>query len=220
MRRAFAQQPIKGPSLPFGYLVPSPTTTLKPPTLRYGWRLGHDKLMDIAHKHFKEAVKYRFAPPTAGMGGDDDTDYDPEDYKEEQANIIETILSPDYIVAIQDLLGLPDWATDYIDIRRLYNSQCNAEWGLTVGSNYSPGVLKRPFIAKLEDILETDEPAMWYIDHCAWQWYRLPSLPKPKGKQPPILQQARVVLMLYCSEDQDECKVKRWVVLNIHVLAC
>ena len=69
--RIFAQQPFKGP-LPARYLIPSPTTTLRPPKLRYGWRLGHDKLMDIAHKHFKEAVQYRFAPATENLDVDVD----------------------------------------------------------------------------------------------------------------------------------------------------
>ena len=176
--RIFAQQPFKGP-LPARYLIPSPTTTLRPPKLRYGWRLGHDKLMDIAHKHFKEAVQYRFAPATENLEEDDETEYSPEDYKEEKPNIIETILGPDYIIAIQDLLGLPDWSSDYVTIQPLYDSELNSEWGLTVGSNYPPGILKRELIAKLEEILETDEPVMWYLDFDEWQWYRLPSLPKP-----------------------------------------
>lgn len=183
MFRVFAQQPIKGPPLPFKYLLPSSSTTLRPPTLRYGWRLGHNKLLDIAQKHLKEAVQYRFAPATEGLDEDNEPEYNPEDYKEEEANIIDTLLSPDYIVAIQDLLGLPDWATDYINIQPLYDSQCNPEWGLTVGSNYHHGTLKRDFITKLEEILETDEPIMWYVDPCAWQWYRLPSPPKPKGER-------------------------------------
>ena len=220
LRRAFAQQPIKGPALPFGYLVPSPSKTIRPPKLRYGWRLGHEKLMDIARKHLKEAVQYRFAPAMEGFDQDNEPEYNPEDYKEEQANIIDTLMSPDYIVAIQDLLGIPDWATDYITIQPLYDSQHNAAWGLTVGTNYPPGVLKRDLITKLEEILETDEPAMWYLDFHEWQWYRLPSLPKSKGGRFLFVEDRRALTSL-CSKDEDGCQIERWVIFNIHMVpAC
>ena len=221
MCRIFAQQPIKGPGLPFKYLVPSPSTTLKPPTLRYGWRLGHEKLMDIAYKHFKEAVKYRFAPATEGLDEDEEIEYSPEDYEVEQANIMDTLMAPDYIVAIQDLLGLPDWATDYINIQPLYDSQHKYEWGLTVGSNYPPGVLRADVIAKLEEILETDEPAMWYLDFHEWQWYRLPALPKPESEQYYDLVADSRALTPHCSEeDEDGYPIQWWALLNIHVPAC
>ena len=127
---------------------------------------------------------------------DNEPEHYPKDYKEEQAKIIKTLLSPttssQFRTSSDFRTGPP---TKYITIQPLYDSWCNLEWGLTVGSNYHHGTLKRDFITKLEEILETDEPIMWYVDPCAWQWYRLPSLPKPKGKQPPILQQARVALM-------------------------
>ena len=100
--------------------------------------------MDNTEKHSTEAVQYRFAPATECSDEDNEPEYDPKDYKEEQANIIKTLLSLDYIIAIQDFLGLPDWATDYNTIPPLYDSQCSSEWGLTVG--------------KLEEILGTDEP--------------------------------------------------------------
>ena len=183
--RIFAQQPLKGPSLPFTYLIPSPSTTLRPPTLRYGWRLGHDKLMDIAMKHFKNVVQYRFAPSTEGMGIEkgDETDDETEDYQEEQPNVLETLLNLNYIFAIQKLLGVPTWVADHITIQPLYDCQFKSKWGITVGTNYPPGIMRQDFMVKLQEILETDEPPMWYLDYSERQWYRLPSLPKPRGER-------------------------------------
>ncbi|RPD57739.1 hypothetical protein L226DRAFT_615176 [Lentinus tigrinus ALCF2SS1-7] len=183
MFRAFSQQPFKGPSLPSKYLIPSPkTTSLRPPTLRYGWRFGHSKIMEIALKHFPDAVQYRCAPATQGLSGDDDDDdYSPEDYLESKPNIAETLYSPELPYAIQKYLGLPDSAPELIKIQLLRDSEGDNEWGLTVGSNYV-GLLKRACLDKLETVLETDEPPMWYLDTFDWRWYRVPPPPKAKAK--------------------------------------
>ncbi|RPD57733.1 hypothetical protein L226DRAFT_615181 [Lentinus tigrinus ALCF2SS1-7] len=172
--RVLAQQPFKGPSLPFKYLLPSPnTTSLRPPTLRYGWRFGHDKIMEIALKHFPDAVEYRFAPSTEGLDDDDDEQYSPEDYLESKPNISETLYSLELPYAIRKYLGLPDSAPDLIKIQLLRDSEGHSEWGLTVGSNYD-GILKRVYLDKLDSVLETDEPPMWYLDTLDWRWYRVP----------------------------------------------
>ena len=43
--------------------------------------------MDIAYKHFKEAVKYRFAPATEGLDEDEEIEYSPEDYEVENTEL-------------------------------------------------------------------------------------------------------------------------------------
>ncbi|TFK83453.1 hypothetical protein K466DRAFT_589722 [Polyporus arcularius HHB13444] len=177
--RIFAQQPIAGSELPAEYLIPSPTSTLRPPTVRYGWRLGHRKLMDIAADCFPHVVVRRFAPETEGFIHDQE--YTDADYKEERANIADTLGNPDFILAIQEYLDLPVAASNVITIQPLCDSQWATEWGLTVGSNYL-GVLKQEYVDRLEkEVLKTEEPPMWYLDYLEWEWFRLPVCYKAKA---------------------------------------
>ncbi|RPD57737.1 hypothetical protein L227DRAFT_577720 [Lentinus tigrinus ALCF2SS1-6] len=179
--RAFAQQPIRTPSLP-AYLIPSPnTTTLRPPFLHYGWKLGSNKLLEIAQKHFPDVVEYRFAPAREGLD-DHDEDYPPEEYLENKPNVGETIFNGQLLFAIYKYIDLPvSRAPTLINVRLLNDSEGD-EWGLTVGSNYD-GVIERVFLDKLQTILETEEPPMWYLDIHDCEWYRVPSpIAKVKAK--------------------------------------
>ena len=176
----FAQQPLESPSLP-DYLIPSRASTLKPPTLVYGWRLGHDKLMQIAVDHFPHVVRYRDAPALLGLVDEETHDWTEEDWENEHANVAETIFDYDFIVAIREFLGIGPEADNLFNIDVLYDSQRQAEYGLTVGSNYLK-VIDKEALQKLEALIASDEPAKWYL-HCnKWMWRRVVPKSKSKGK--------------------------------------
>ncbi|KAI0794562.1 hypothetical protein C8Q74DRAFT_1365997 [Fomes fomentarius] len=90
--RVFAQQPIEGPSLPAKYLIPSPTAALQPPVMRFGWRLGHDKLMDLVRRHFPNSI-----------------------WEEINDNILQTICGPGFVVEICELLAIPSKWEEMVD---------------------------------------------------------------------------------------------------------
>lgn len=163
------------------YLVPSRSTYLKPPTLVYGWRLGHDKLMQIALNHFPQAVHYRAAPATLGLGNDENEEYTEEDWAHERPNIAETIFGYDFIEAILKYLGIGPEGDKLLTVVVLYDSQREAEWGLTLGSNYLK-LLKKEYIQKLEALIEPEEPAMWYLHYKKWMWRRLPLRAKSQSE--------------------------------------
>ena len=97
----FAHQPLEGPSLA-DYLISS-SSTLKPPTLVYGRRFGHDKLMQIALDHFLQVVHYRKGPATVGFFDDgEEHHYTEDDWEYEHPNIAETIFDYDFLVAIRE----------------------------------------------------------------------------------------------------------------------
>ncbi|KAI1787195.1 hypothetical protein LXA43DRAFT_721262 [Ganoderma leucocontextum] len=192
--RVFAQQPLEGPSLP-GYLIPSRSSTLKPPTLVYGWRLGHDKLMQIALDSFPQVVRYRSAPATLGLGNEENEHYTEEDWAQERPNIAETIFDYDFIVAIREYLGIGPEGDNLFNIDVLYDSQREAEFGLTVGSNYLK-VLRKDFLQKLEALIAPDEPAMWWL-HCKkWMWRRAVPQGKSKTKTKYLIRDPKLVVTL------------------------
>ncbi len=175
----FAQQPLQGPSLP-DCLIPSRSSTLKPPTLVYGWRLGHDKLMQVALDHFPQIVRRRRGPATVGLFDDEeDVQYSEEDWETERPNIADTIFDYDFLVAIREYLGIGREDKDLFKIDVLYDSRREAEYGLTVGSNYLK-VIDQHSLQKLQALIASDEPAMWYL-HCKkWMWRRV--IPKARSQ--------------------------------------
>ncbi|KAI1787196.1 hypothetical protein LXA43DRAFT_721217 [Ganoderma leucocontextum] len=192
--RVFAQQPLKGPSLP-AYLIPSRSSTLKPPTLVYGWRLGHDKLMQIAHDHFPQVVRYRHGPATLGLCDEENEHYTEEDWDHERPNIAETIFDYDFIVAIREYLGIGSEGDKLFNIDVLYDSHREAEYGLTVGSNYLK-VLDKDSLHKLEALIAPDEPAMWYL-HCKkWVWRRVVPQAESKPQTKHLVRDRKMVVTL------------------------
>ena len=93
----------------------------------YGWRLGHDKLMDIALNHFPQLVRYRKGPALLGLVDEETYPWTDEDWDNEHANIAETILDYDFIVAIREHLGIGPEADDLFNIDILYDSQRQGE---------------------------------------------------------------------------------------------
>nr|VWP02497.1 Candidapepsin-6 (EC (ACP 6) (Aspartate protease 6) (Secreted aspartic protease 6) [Ganoderma boninense] len=174
--RVFAQQPLQGPSLPT-YLMPSRFTTLQPPTLVYGWRLGYAKLMQIALDHFPQVVVYRKGPTMLGLVDEETQDWTDDDWDNVHANIAETITGYGFVAAIREYLGMGPEADDLFDVELLCDSRQDSEYGLTVGSNYLK-VIDKDAVEKLEALLATDEPAMWYLRRHHWMWRRV--APKPQ----------------------------------------
>ena len=176
-KRIFAQQPFSGPELPISYLIPTPTSTLRPPILRYGWRLGHEKLMNVIRDHFPSAIKRRPGPPTLGLDDEDLLDLTEESFSVVSDNIADTLYGLDIFVALTTYVGLNWKKHPFIDIKPLPDKDGELEPGLTVGSNYV-GMLTAEQIAKLQALFAPNEEPMWYLDGVYWQWYR--SAPKRK----------------------------------------
>ncbi|KAI0794555.1 hypothetical protein C8Q74DRAFT_583633 [Fomes fomentarius] len=175
--RAFAQQPIEGPVLPARYLLPSPTAALQPPVLRLGWRIGHDKLMDLVRRYFPDAIERCPGPPNAGMFDDTGTqlEFPSEVWQEINDNILETISGPAFAIEICELLGIPSKWEEMVQIIPLYDSQFKDEFGLTIGTNYL-GIPDADKIAELQRLIDTVEPdarPMWHLDPIQWSWRRV-----------------------------------------------
>ncbi len=148
----------------------------------YGWRLGHEKLLQIALDHFPQIVRYRQAPATLGLFDEESENWTDEDWEHERPNIAETILQYEFDIAIREYLGLGPESDDLINVEVLYDSQRRADFGLTVGSNYM-NVIDKEALQKLEALIAPDVPALWFL-HCKkWMWRRVVPKVKSKSKQ-------------------------------------
>ncbi|KAI0748673.1 hypothetical protein C8Q80DRAFT_1271048 [Daedaleopsis nitida] len=172
--RAFAQQPFDGPDVPFDYLVPSRTTTLRPPKLVYGWRLGHEILMDIARQHFPRTIMICMGPALLGLVDEETYHFSPESLIEEHENFAATLYSPSFPAAVSKYLGIP-LPQDYIVVQNLSDSKGDPALGLVVGTNYI-GAIEDEQIEKLQHLITPfapDERPQWYLDCNYWQWCRV-----------------------------------------------
>ncbi len=153
--RAFAQQPTEGRVLPARYLLPSPTAALQPPVMRFGWRLGHDKLMDLVRRHFPDAIERCHGPPNAGMFDETGTqlEFPPDVWHEINDNILETISGPVFAIEICELLAIPSKWERMVQVIPLYDSQLKDEFGLTIGTNYL-GIPDADKIAELQRLID------------------------------------------------------------------
>ncbi|KAI0748670.1 hypothetical protein C8Q80DRAFT_1271045 [Daedaleopsis nitida] len=173
--RVFAQQPFDGPDVPFDYLVPSRTTTLRPPKLVYGWKLGYEKLMEIARKEFPDTVITCIGHPLLGIVDEETYDFPPESFGEKHENYAMTLTSPLFSTAVREYLGVPEEDSDYIVVQHLYDSAGEAALGLIVGTNYI-GAIEDEQIEKLQTLIDKyapNERPQWYLDGNLWQWRRV-----------------------------------------------
>ncbi len=148
--------------------------------MRFGWRLGHDKLMDLVRRHFPNSIERCMGPPNAALIDDSDEDaferdYPPEKWDEINDNILQTICGSGFAVEICELLAIPSKWKEMVDVIPLYDSQLKEEFGLTIGTNYL-GIPDADKIAELQRLIDTVEPdvrPMWYLDHIDWRWRRV-----------------------------------------------
>ncbi len=145
--------------------------------MRFGWRLGHEKLMDLIRRHFPNSIERCKGPPDAALLEEDgiEVDYPPEKWGEINDNILETICGPGFAIEVCELLAIPSKWEEMVDVIPLYDSQLNGEFGLTIGTNYL-GIPDADKIAELQRLIDTVQPdarPMWYLDHVDWRWRRV-----------------------------------------------
>ncbi|KAI0748671.1 hypothetical protein C8Q80DRAFT_1271046 [Daedaleopsis nitida] len=175
--RVFAQQPFDGPDVPFDYLVPSLTTTLRPPLLVYGWRIGHEALMEIARKEFPDTVITCMGHPLHGLEDEETYPFPIESFTEENENYAMTLTSPFFASAVRKYLGIPADAPRYIVVKHLYDSKINPALSLTVGTNYLD-IIEDEQIEKLQALIAKYAPnaqLQWHLDGNYSQWRRVAS---------------------------------------------
>ncbi|PIL34275.1 hypothetical protein GSI_03050 [Ganoderma sinense ZZ0214-1] len=180
----FAQQPLENPKLP-GYLFPSPTSRIKPPELKYGWRLGEEQFLSLIHTHFTDAIRYCIGP-----GLDDDgnePDLPPEEFLRPHINTDATLFGLHIVDSILRYLGVKvtDANRALIDVDYLCDSQGRPDVGLAVGSTHTGLILLEPHLSKLKALVSPNEDAKWYLGFDNWEWSRqVPKqVPKHKAKK-------------------------------------
>ncbi|PIL34280.1 hypothetical protein GSI_03055 [Ganoderma sinense ZZ0214-1] len=180
----FSQQPLENPVLP-RYLIPSPTSRMKPPELKYGWRVGEEKFLSLIHTHFTDAIQYSIGPELDDDGNE--LDLPPEAFQRPHVNTDATLFGLPIVDSILRYLGvkITDGNRTLIDVDYLSDSQGRADVGLAVGSTYTGMVLMEPHYSKLKALVSPNEDTKWYLGFDNWQWRRqVPKkMSKPKAKK-------------------------------------
>ncbi|KAM5530554.1 hypothetical protein V8D89_015789 [Ganoderma adspersum] len=179
----FSQQPLEKCVLP-RYLVPSPASRMKPPELKYGWRIGEAKFMSLIRAHFEDAIEYAIGPELNDDGSE--PDLPPEEYRHPYPNTDATLFGLPIVDGILRYLDvkITDANRSLIDVDYLCDSQARPDVGLVVGSTYTGIILMEPYLSKLKTLVSPNEDAKWYLGFDNWQWQRqVPKrVPEPKAK--------------------------------------
>ncbi|KAI1787513.1 hypothetical protein LXA43DRAFT_1098234 [Ganoderma leucocontextum] len=175
----FSQQPLEHRRLP-RYLVPSPTSRMKPPELKYGWRIGREKFMDLIHTQFPDGITCTLGPEI----DEDDSELDipPEEFQRPYPDTHATLFGMALVDSILRYLDVPVTDTNRrsLEVDYLCDSQARPEVGLILGSTYTGKVLVEPHYSKLKALVSPNEDAKWYLGFDNWQWRR--QIPKETSK--------------------------------------
>ncbi|KAI0748659.1 hypothetical protein C8Q80DRAFT_1271036 [Daedaleopsis nitida] len=134
--------------VPCDYLVPSHTTPPRPPKLVYGWRIGYEKLMEIARQYFPDTIIACTGPALLGIVDEETYPFPIESFAERNENYTMTLTGPFSSSAVRKYLGIPADGPRYIVAKHLYASRRDPAPSLTVGTNYL-GVIEDEQIEKL-----------------------------------------------------------------------
>ncbi|KAI1787508.1 hypothetical protein LXA43DRAFT_708896 [Ganoderma leucocontextum] len=182
--RVFSQQPLENRRLP-RYLVPSTTSGMKPPELKYGWRIGEEKFMDLIRTHFPDGITCTIGPELDEDGNE--PDLPPEEFLRPYPDTNATLFGMALVDSILRYLGvaITDANRLLLDVDYLCDSHARPDVGLTVGSTYTGKILLEPHQSKLKALISPNEDAKWYLGFKNWQWRRqVPKkVSKPKAKK-------------------------------------
>ncbi|KAI1787511.1 hypothetical protein LXA43DRAFT_1184451 [Ganoderma leucocontextum] len=180
----FSQQPLENRRLP-RYLVPSPTSRMKPPELKYGWRIGEEKFLALIRSHFEDAIQYSLCPELDDDGNEPDVP--PDEFQRLYLNTDATLFGMALVDSILRYLGvaITDANRLLLDVDYLCDSHARPDVGLTVGSTYTGMILLEPHYSKLKALISPNEDGKWYLGFKNWQWRRqVPKkVSKPKAKK-------------------------------------
>ncbi|KAI1787509.1 hypothetical protein LXA43DRAFT_858269, partial [Ganoderma leucocontextum] len=159
----FSQQPLENRRLP-RYLVPSPTSRMKPPELKYGWRIGREKFIDLIRTHFPDGITYTLGPEI----DEDDSELDipPEEFQRPYPDTHATLFGGAIIDSILRYLGLPvtdQHTRSLLQVDYLCDSRGRPEVGLILGSTYIGDALEERYCSKLKALISPNEDAKWYL---------------------------------------------------------
>ncbi|TFY50807.1 hypothetical protein EVG20_g11317 [Dentipellis fragilis] len=166
-------------------MIPSPTSRMKPPELKYGWRIGEKKLWALIKSQFPDAIQLSMSPELDDDGNEPDLPI--EEFSRLHPDIDATFFSKALIDSILKYLDIPITKTSRstVSVDYLCDSQGHPDIGLTVSSTWVGKVLDEPSYCKIKALISPNEDAQWYLSYYHWQWERqVPKqAPKPKAAQ-------------------------------------
>ncbi|TFY51769.1 hypothetical protein EVG20_g10846, partial [Dentipellis fragilis] len=157
-KHVFSQQPLERRKIP-RYLIPLPSARVKPPELKYGWRIGEKKFWDLIHSHFEDAIQYSMFPELDDDGNEPETP--PEEpnrlYIESDATFFGLAII-DSILKYLDI-KVTDAHRSLIKVDYLCDSEGKPDIGLVVASTYTNRALLEPYFSKLKNLVSPNEDA-------------------------------------------------------------
>ncbi|TFY68197.1 hypothetical protein EVG20_g3654 [Dentipellis fragilis] len=125
----FAQQPLNRP-IP-RYMLPSPTTRMKPPEIKHGWRIGEKRLWALIESHFADAIQYSMFPEIDDDGNE--PEMTPEEFNQMYPDTNATIFSrPDIGLTVASTwVGKALDEPAYCKIKALVSPNEDAQWYLS-----------------------------------------------------------------------------------------
>ncbi|KAA1473108.1 hypothetical protein DENSPDRAFT_222639 [Dentipellis sp. KUC8613] len=182
-KHVFAQQPLTR-NIP-RYLIPSPTSRVKPPELKRGWRIGQEKLWALIETHFRDAIQLSMFPEIDEDGNE--PEMSPEEFNQLYPDTNATMFSEALVDSILRYLDVPikNITRSTVSVDYLCDSQGQPDIGLTVASTWVGKALDEPAYCKIKALVSPNEDAKWYLSYYNWQWERqVPKqAPEPKAKK-------------------------------------
>ncbi|TFY68198.1 hypothetical protein EVG20_g3651 [Dentipellis fragilis] len=109
-------------------MIPSPTSRMKPPELKYGWRIGEKKLRALIESHFADAIQYSMFPELDDDGNE--PEMPPEEFIRMYPDTNATIFSQALVDSILKHLDIPITKTSRltVSVDYLCDSQAPRYW--------------------------------------------------------------------------------------------
>ena len=136
---------------------------MKPPELKYGWRIGEKEFMTLVRTHLPDAIQYSLGPEPDDDGNDPDVPA--EEFRRLYPDTHATLFDLPLVDSILKYWGVAITGANraLIDVDYLRDSRGRADVGLAVGSTYTSKMLLEPHNLKLNALVSPNEDAKWYF---------------------------------------------------------
>jgi len=171
-------QPLKEDALP-AYLRPDPTSPLRPPVMRYGWRIDHTQAMEIVAENFPRAVIKTRGPDTFSADYDEDYEYTYEEYAIKRPDTCLTLTGILLQFAICWHFRITDGSL--FCVTTFYDEMGRDYFGISIGTNYQ-GTVEPSQRDGIQAMFVPHIEPMWYLDSQYWHWRRVAK--KQSSKHP------------------------------------
>ncbi|KAA1473105.1 hypothetical protein DENSPDRAFT_851384 [Dentipellis sp. KUC8613] len=174
---------------------------MKPPELKYGWRLGEKKFWALVESHFADAIQYSMFPEIDDDGNE--PEMPPEEFNRMYPDTNATMFSQELIDSILKHLNIPITRLSRLtlSVDYLCDSQGCPDIGVTVASTWIGKAMDEPSYGRIKALVSPNEDAQWYLSYYNWQWE--PQVPK-QASEPRAVQKTITTVVAETATASDQ----------------